>query len=77
MLSDADFINTPLQRGDAIRVRVFNRFGGFSFCRVPDAKVETAKVVERDPGRLNTPLKRGVNESRTFGYIELLRRSFK
>jgi hypothetical protein len=71
------FISTPLQRGDTVRTGAFNRFSGFFFCSIPDATVETAKAVEIDPGRPDTPLKRGVNESQTQGYRELQRSSSK
>jgi hypothetical protein len=77
MAGDAAFINTPVKRGDAVRTGACNRFSGFSFCSITDARAETAKAVEIDPGRSNTPLNRGVNESQARGYRELLRRSSK
>jgi hypothetical protein len=71
MASGMAFINTPLQRSGAVRIGAGNRFSGFSFCSISHETVETAEAVEIDPGRSDTPLKRGVNESEERGCREL------
>src|SRR5260221_5356309 len=55
--ASADFINTPLQRGDRGREGSTNHLNGFS------DEWKTVETVRPPPSSPATPLKRGVNET--------------
>jgi hypothetical protein len=67
MFKRASFINTPLQRGAETCAAACNRFSGLDCCREIGAILETAEAVGLIRPRLDTSLKRGVNERMADG----------
>ncbi len=65
ILTEDGLINTPLQRGACGRACKLNRFSGFSRAFAGPRAEKPLKRFNQSQQRTITPLKRGVNETRT------------